>query len=76
MKKSITTVKQAFESQSVIITKIMQGHRKNVRIDARTRFHVADQDNYFSKWVSEDYANKLCRENYGKELSEMSVFSY
>lgn len=74
--KVIKSVKEAFESDNVIITKISQGNRSNVRIDARTRFHVADADNFFSEWVSFKYAEKLAKERYGKKLSELNAWSY
>lgn len=73
--KVIKSVKQAFESDNVIITKIMQG-RGQVRIDARTRHHVADADNFFSQWVSFKYADRLCRERYGKPITQHRNFQY
>lgn len=74
--KAIKSIKQVFESGNVIITAIQQGNRKNVRIDAKTRFHVADKDNFFSKWVSLDYANRLSLENYGKKVNDFSCWRY
>ena len=76
--KAIKSVKQVFEDRghSIIITNIMQGTSKSVRIDARTRHHVADADNSFSEWVSEKYANRLAIDNYGKKLSEFNSYTY
>jgi len=76
--KAIKSVKQVFEDRghNVIITKIMQGNGGSVRIDARTRHHVADADNSFSEWVSEKYANRLATENYGRKLSEFNSYTY
>jgi hypothetical protein len=74
--KAIKSVKEAFESDNVIITRISQGLRNNVRIDAKTRFHVADSDNLFSEWVSINYANRLAKEKYGKKVSELNSFVY
>lgn len=74
--KAITSVKQVFESDNVIITKILQGNNNQVRIDAKTRYHVADKDNFFSKWVSFKHANKLSIDNYGKKLSDLNIFVY
>jgi len=74
--KAIKNVKDAFENSSVIITSIMQGHNKTVRIDAKTRFYKPDMDNFFSKWCSEKYANRLAVDNYGKSLSEMRAYKY
>lgn len=76
MKKAINSVKEVFESDNIIITKISQGNRANVRIDAKTRFYKADHDNFFSKWVSLDYPNKLSVERYGKKVSELNSFRY
>lgn len=74
--KAIVSAKQAFESDNVIITAIHQGNRNNVRIDAKTRYHIADKDNFFSEWVSLSYANKLALSNYGKKVNEFSVYRY
>lgn len=74
--KAIKSVKQAFEDQNVIITKIIQGNSKNVRIDAKTRFNVSDADNFFSEWVSIAYANKLSLERFGKKVNELKSFNY
>ena len=73
--KAIKSVRHAFESGNVIITNILQGYNNQVRIDAKTRHRIADKDNFFSKWVSYQYANKLALENFGKELSEMNTFN-
>jgi hypothetical protein len=74
--KVIKSVKQAFENDDVIITKIIQGNRNNVRIDAKTRFHIADKENFFSEWVSLKYANRLALENYGKKVHQFKVFHF
>ena len=68
------TIKQIFEDQDILITKILQGRDKMVRIDAKTRFRRADEDNFFSKWVTEKYANKLSVERYGKKVSELNSY--
>jgi hypothetical protein len=72
----MASVKEIFESDLWIITKVMQGNRQNVRIDAKTRFHRAGENNFFSKWVSYAYAEKLSLENYGKKLTELRTFKY
>lgn len=74
--KAIKSVKQAFESDNVIITKVLQGLNGMVRIDAKTRFHQADKDNFFSEWVTEKYANKLSIERFGKKVSELKAYEY
>ena len=76
MEKAIKNVKEAFESDSIIITKIKQGFDKKVLVDAKTRFHKPDMDNFFSKWVSEDYANRMARDNYGKNIYEFSTYIF
>ena len=73
--KAIKSVKQAIESDNVIVTKIIQG-RGIVRIDARTRYHIADADNFFSKWVKLSYANRLYKEKTGKAITEHPNFKY
>lgn len=73
--KAIKSVKQVFESGNVKITNIIQGCGQ-VRIDATTRFRVPDHDNFFSKWVSVEYANRLSVENFGKKVNELNAFRY
>lgn len=75
-KKAITTTKQAFEIGK--ITKIMQGHKGIVRVDAVVRNYNAypDQDRFFSKWISNKYCDSLCQEYFGKNASEMNVYRY
>ena len=74
--KAIKSIKQCFESDNVIITAIHQGSNKNVRIDAKTRNRVPDKDNFFSRWTTEKYANKLSLESYGKKVNEMNIYKY
>lgn len=71
-----TSVKEVFESDNWIITKILQGLNNKVRIDAKRRFNKADQPNFFSEWVSLKYANQLARENYGKNVNDFNCFQY
>ncbi len=70
------TIKEVFENDNWIITKILQGSNKTVRIDAKTRFHKPDKQNFFSEWASTKYAYKLALENYGKKTSDFSCFEY
>lgn len=74
--QAIKSVKEVFENESVIITKILQGSNGRVRIDARTKFHVDGKDNFFSKWVSFKYANNLAREYYGTDLFKFRQFHF
>lgn len=74
--KAIKSVKQCFESDNVIITKIIQGHNGMVRVDARTRYNVPDADNFFSRWVQVKYTDRLSMERYGKKTSNMNIFFY
>ena len=71
-----TTIKQIFESDNWVITRISQGLRKNVRIDAKTRFFKPGEKNSFSEWCSERYADSLSREKYGKKTRELNAFQY
>lgn len=75
MKKAINNVKEVFEGDVKII-KILQGSHHKVRIDAKTRFYESDKENFFSKWVTEKYANQLALENFGKKVNEFSVYQY
>jgi hypothetical protein len=70
--KAIKSIKQVFESDNVILTKVLQGRNGIVRIDAKTRFRVPDMDNNFSEWCTEKYASKL----YGKPISQSPVYKY
>jgi len=72
MKKSI---KEVFEGDW-IITKISQGYNGVVRIDAKRRHHIADEKIFFSEWCTEKYANRLSQDNYGKNVSDFSCYSY
>lgn len=72
---AIESVKECFENGSVIITAIHQG-KGMVRVDAKTRFHIPDANNLFSRWVTEKYAEALSMENYGKKLSELITYKY
>ena len=74
--KAIKSIKQAIESDNVMITNIHQGRDGMVRVDSKTRFIVADADNFFSEWCSYRYANKLYKERYGKELKESVAWRY
>lgn len=68
------TVKFAFES--MIITKIMQGYKGMVRVDAKRRYGVADEEMFLSKWVTRKYADTLAQENYGKNCSNFACYEY
>ena len=56
------SVKQVIQSDNWIITKVLAGRDGVVRIDARTRFHIADGQNFFSEWHSLKYINRLRKE--------------
>ena len=71
----MTTIKDVFESDSWVITKIKQG-RYHVRVDARRRFFNREKDNFFSEWVSISYADRLARDNYGMGVRHFSVYEY
>ena len=63
------SLKQVIESDNWIITKVKQGCDKQIRVDAKTRFYRAGEQNRFSAWYSLSYANRLYRENYGKNIA-------
>ena len=65
--KVIRSLTQVFSDDNVVITKVYNGGNI-VRIDARTRHHVADADNFFSRWYSVKYANKLSLEFRGEKI--------
>jgi len=70
------SIKEVFENRNIIITNILQGKNNQVRIDARTRFHIPDARNHFSKWCSLEYANRLSQERFGKKVTELRAFRY
>jgi len=70
------TIKNFFEDDNLIITKISQGYNGKVRVDVRRRYPKPDQPNRMSKWCKEIYANKLAIENYGKKVSEFRCYEY
>lgn len=59
-----------------IITKVLQGYNEKIRIDAKTRFHIPDEANFFSKWISKNYANRIRREEGLKPVNELNCFHY
>lgn len=73
MAKKAISVKEVIQSDNWIITKVLGGFDGLVRIDAKTRCHVADGQNFFSEWCLLKYANRLRRE-VGKPNLEITVF--
>lgn len=61
-------VKTIITSQNWIIRKVIQGRNGEVRIDAEKRFHEPDKSDFFSKWVSYRYANRIYKKLYGEDL--------
>ena len=57
-----------------IITNMLQGYNGQIRINAKTRFHVPDEENFFSKWVSKAYANRIRREEGLKPVNELNCY--
>lgn len=74
MKK--VTFKMISECDNWIITKAKQGFGGKVRIDARTRFHVADGQNFYSEWLSITYVNRIRRENGLCPIQDRHIFEY
>ncbi len=75
MKNKSIKIKDIF-SGDMIITKILQGSGRKVRIDCKRRFNKADEQNTFSEWCSCDYANKLSQEHYGKDIEDFNCYTY
>ena len=73
--KAIRSVKEAFEGNNIII-KILQGYNGVVLVDAKSRNWKPDMENFFSKWCTEKYADRLAMENYGKKVRDFRVYSY
>lgn len=69
------TIKQVFESDNWIITAVING-LNSYRVDAKRRFPIADEPNFFSQWGSKSYIERLARENYGKKVSQLNSFRY
>lgn len=63
------TIKDVLTSDNWIITQVMQGYNGRVRIDARTRYHIADGQNFFSEWCSKKYADSILMNKYSRKLS-------
>lgn len=59
-----------------IITKVLQGYNGKIRIDAKTRFYIPDEANFFSKWVSKTYADRIRQEEGLKPVNELNCFQY
>ena len=67
-------LKEVVNSDNWIITKIIQGRHGKIRVDAKTRFHIADGVNFYSEWITKDYADRLLREKCGKKSNELSCW--
>ena len=63
------TIKDVLTSDNWIITQVMQGYGNKVRINAKTRYHIADGQNFFSEWCSKKYADSILMNKYGRKLS-------
>jgi hypothetical protein len=61
------TLKKVISSDNWIITRV-HNWGKNIRIDAKTRFHIPDGQNFFSESGSFDYVNKLYKEFKGMPI--------
>lgn len=60
------TIKEVVTSDNWIIKKVLQGRDGLIRIDATTRYHIADGQNFFSEWCTKKYVDKLrSDEGYG-----------
>ncbi|PXV66832.1 hypothetical protein CLV62_10493 [Dysgonomonas alginatilytica] len=70
------SIKAVINSDNWIITKIIRGYNGVIRINAKTRFYIADSNNLFCEWCSEKYADALCKAKYGKKASELNAFRY
>lgn len=68
------SLKQVFESDSWIITQVMEGRNQQVRVDARRRFPEPVQGSFFSGWGASSYINCLSRANYGKNIEQLNTF--
>lgn len=64
--KKKVSLKEVVENPNKwIITNILRGYRGRIRVDARTRSHIADGVNRYSEWCTEQYFNRL-RANIGR----------
>ena len=68
--------KQITQSGDWKVVKAMQGRNGRVRIDARRRFHRADEQNNYSEWLSVGYVNHIRREEGLCRIQESNVFEY
>ncbi len=55
-----------------IIKRVLQGYKGKVRIDAQRRFHIDDEPDFFSEWVTLKYANR-CRAEVGRRNLEIDL---
>lgn len=68
------TIKNVIENDYVwIITKVMQGYNGKIRIDAKTRFHIADESNFFSEWCTKKICRQYIYEQMGKTNSNYKL---
>lgn len=66
------TIKEVLTSDNWIVTKILQGYNGRIRIDARRRFHKADEQNHYSEWTTDLYYKQLT----GKKPNDHRNYTY
>lgn len=71
----ILSLKTVIKSDNWIITEVLQGN-DSYRINAKRRFPIADDKNFFSKWGKKNYIERLIKEYYNKKCSELSLYKY
>tara|TARA_R110000744_G_scaffold371968_1_gene483284 strand:+ start:42 stop:257 length:216 start_codon:yes stop_codon:yes gene_type:complete len=71
----MTSIKEIFESDNWIITKVIES-KDSFRVDAHRRFLKPNEINLISQWRSKKYVNSLCVEHYGKKANELNCYQY
>jgi len=68
------TLKDVLTNDNWVITKILQGTKNKVRIDATRRQRVADGVNTFSEWGTVTYIDSIRIENGKCKIKDSSKY--
>lgn len=73
---NMATVKQVIEnSETWVLKRVTKGYDGMVNVHAERRYSRGSGGNFFQKWVTYEYANRVYRSVYGKPLDESALWN-